>query len=76
MNDDWETSGPDELPAYGPLALAGMIVDACAEQGRLFWSYWGPLGESAISVVESIADIQRRYLALLARSLDAAGLNG
>jgi hypothetical protein len=76
MNDDWQMAGPDEPPAYGPLALAGMMVDACAESGRLFWSYWGPIGEQAISVVDSIADLQRRYLALLARSLDAAGLNG
>lgn len=76
MNDDWQTAGADAQPAYGALALAGMMVDACVESGRLFWSYWGPLGEPAISVVESIADIQRRYLDLLARSLEAAGLNG
>jgi hypothetical protein len=46
----------------GPLLLAGSLLDAVAEGARVYWSFWGPLGEPAIAVVEICADAQRRYL--------------
>jgi hypothetical protein len=49
----------------GPLDVAGLMVDACAEGARTFWSYWGPLGEPAIAVVDTVAGMQRSYLAWL-----------
>lgn len=53
-----------------PLLLAGSLLDAITEGARVYWSFWGPLGEPAIAVVEMCADAQRRYLDLWA---DAVG---
>jgi hypothetical protein len=57
----------------GPLALAGAMVDACAEGATVYWSYWGPLGEPVIAVLELTAEVQRRYLAWLGDALDRYG---
>jgi hypothetical protein len=49
----------------GPFAVAEIMVDACAEGARTFWSFWGPLAEPAIAMVETVAGMQHRYLSLL-----------
>ncbi len=54
---------------HGPLAFAALKVDVCEEGARVFWSFWGPLGEPAIGMAEAVAGMQRRYLAWLAAAL-------
>jgi hypothetical protein len=49
----------------GPFEVARVMVDACTEGARTYWSFWGPLAEPAIAMVETIAGMQRRYLAWL-----------
>lgn len=54
----------------GPLEFAGMVIDAWADGARVYWSFWGPLGEPAIGAVEMVAGMQRHYLAMLADAFD------
>lgn len=55
----------------GPLAFAGVCVDAWAEGARMYWSFWGPFAEPAIGVVEIVAGMQRRSIASLAGAFDS-----
>lgn len=73
MTIGWMPDGRTGRLAYGPLALATTMIDSCEQSASLFWSYWGPLGEPAIQLVEAVAGIQRQYLAWLAAALDPLG---
>ena len=59
--------GPGRM-LRGPLEVAGIMVDACADGARAYWSFWGPFAEPAIAMVENVAGMQRRYLSWLADS--------
>jgi hypothetical protein len=52
----------------GPLRFAAMMVDAIERGATVYWSFFGPFGEAAISAVEMTATMQRRYLAWVAES--------
>lgn len=54
----------------GPLELAGVLVEAAAEGARFYWSFWGPLADPAVAVVDTVAGMQRRYLAWLTESVE------
>lgn len=56
----------------GPLDLAGVLVDACAEGSRFYWGLWGPLGAPVIATVDAVAGMQRRYLAWLTDAVERA----
>ena len=59
--------GPGRM-LRGPIEVAGIFVDACADGARTYWSFWGPFAEPAIVMVDSVAGMQRRYLSWLADS--------
>ena len=53
-----------------PLAVAALMVDAVAEVARLYWSFWGPFGEPVIQMVDTIAGMQQRAIALVVEAID------
>ena len=44
------------------LEFAERMVNQMAESAKLYWRWWGPLGEPMIQAAEEWADTQRRYL--------------
>jgi hypothetical protein len=44
------------------LRFAEMVVDVCAQGGKMYWAIWGPMGEMAIDAVEALESTQHRYL--------------
>jgi hypothetical protein len=67
--ESWTPAEASGRMLRGPLEVAGIMIDACVDGARIYWSFWGPFAEPAIAIVESIADVQRRYLSWLAESL-------
>ena len=67
--ESWIPADAPSQMVRGPLEVAGVMVDACAELARTYWSFWGPFAEPAIAMVESVAAMQRRYLSWLAEAL-------
>jgi hypothetical protein len=55
-----------------PLDAADRMVEAWAEQARIYWGHWGPLGEPALHLIDQIAQAQRGYLAWLRTGFEAA----
>lgn len=55
-----------------PLEVAGLMVDAAAEGAKLYWSWWGPLGQPAVMVVDAVADLQRQCLGWMVDAFDQA----
>ena len=52
------------------LDFASVMVDATA-RGTKFWcELWGPFGEPAIDVVNTVAEAQQRYLRTLRETLE------
>ena len=44
------------------LQLAERMVNEMARGAKLYWRWWGPLGEPMIEATEEWANTQRRYL--------------
>lgn len=45
-----------------PLQLWQQFLEMSAEAARMFWSYWGPLGEPMTAAVDMVASMQRMFL--------------
>ena len=74
MTMSWTPAGLTAAMLRGPLALAGLTVDACVQGARVFWSFWRPLGEPVINAVEIAGQLQHWYLDRLADLLDGVGV--
>lgn len=72
---------PSFMPSPGTDGLGGMMtaplqlwqqyLEMSAEAARMFWSYWGPLGEPMTVAVDMVASMQRMSLQWLNQSLAA-----
>ena len=52
------------------LDFASVMVDATARSTKFWWTFWGPFGEPAIDVVNTVAEAQQRYLRTLRETLE------
>ena len=66
----WTPAAMAGMMLRQPLAVAALMVDAYAEGARLWCSYWGPLGEPVIQVVDTIAAMQQRAITLVVETID------
>ena len=56
------------------LGFAERMVSDMAESAKLYWRWWGPLGEPMIQATEEWANTQRRHLqSLRANQKEASG---
>lgn len=69
MTQQWLPAGAAGRTMRAPVQSTEMMIDACEESAIAFWSFWGPLGDPAIQVVELLATMQRRCLALMTEPL-------
>jgi hypothetical protein len=66
--------GADGMAGMGsmmtmPLQLWQQFLEMSAEAARLFWSYWGPLGEPMTMAVDYVVSMQRMFLQWLGELL-------
>ncbi|MDQ3834438.1 MAG: hypothetical protein M3315_12580 [Actinomycetota bacterium] len=55
------------------LGFAERMVNDMAESAKLYWRWWGPLGEPMVRATDEWADAQRRYLESLRGTQKEAG---
>lgn len=55
------------------LGFAERMVDEMAQSARLYWRWWGPLGEPMVRAADEWANTQRRYLESLRGTQKEAG---
>jgi hypothetical protein len=72
MSMGWSPMAMTGMMLRAPLEITGLMIDAYVEGARVFWSFWGPFGEPAISTIEMIAGMQRRTLGLFASAIERA----
>ena len=52
------------------LAFTERMVNDMAESAKLYWRWWGPLGEPMVRATDEWANTQRRYLESLRGTLE------
>jgi hypothetical protein len=62
-----------EGAALRQLEFVERTVNDLAESAKLYWRWWGPLGEPMVRATEEWQNTQRDYLASLRRTREKAG---
>ena len=64
---------PGGYEAIQGLDAYEQMVDTFAQQARVYWRMWGPLGEPMARGVEAWAEMQRAIIQLLRQTYGAGG---
>lgn len=62
--------GPRSNEALRGLDGYEQMVNAFAENAKIYWRLWGPLGEPMIRIVDAWAEQQRSYLQWLRQNYE------
>ncbi len=62
--------GPQDNEGLRGLAGYEQMLNAFAENARVYWRLWGPLGEPMVRVVDAWVEQQRSYIQWLRQNYE------